>query len=140
MINLMIEPVLNGEKFHYFGKDAFITRASEDGKSFELMVVDCHGHRETRIIGLDSLPKHITPFQYRIINPHEFKPGNVIIAYKKHEMGANIIQAIIMNCSREMISFLFRDNGGEFRQQGLTARQIALNEIIVKGYPDPKIF
>ena len=140
MINLMIEPVLNGEKFHYCGKDAFITRASEDSKSFECIMVDCHGHRETRVIPLASLPKHIAPFLYRIINPHDFKPGNVIVAYKKKETGINIIQALILNCSKEMISFLFRDNGGEVRQQSLTARQIAVNGIVIQGYPDPKIY
>lgn len=91
---------------------------------------------------LDSVdvPDYFERYRFRITNPEVFEPGKVIFVYKKYEDRINKMYAIIRNCTTEMISFTFRDNGGELKTQGLTARQIAAHQIVVMLFPEPKIF
>lgn len=139
MIDLQIEKNLNtNDSFKMNGKIYRLIHEC-DRDHFHCMVTDKYNYPQPMVVAKDDVPRSMQPYEFRIVNPEVFEPGRVIFAYHKKPDHFNIIHGIIVKCTRQMISFTFRDNGGEIKSLGLTARQIATEGIVIQMYPDPKI-
>ena len=139
MIDLQIERFLNtNDAFKMNGK-IYRLMYECDKDHFHCMSTDKYNYPQPMIVAKNDIPRSMQPYEFRIVNPEVFEPGRVIFAYHKKPDSISIIHGIIVKCTRSMISFTFRDNGGEIKSVGLTARQIATDGIVVQMYPDPKI-
>lgn len=138
MTHLLVEKRLNTrDSFKLHGK--FYVPIGEDVKDglIQCRCSDKHNTVTFENIAIKDLPSGFEPFDYRITNSRLFERDRVILAYSKTEASIQKLHGIIRICTPEMISFTFSDIMGEIKTQGLTGRQIALNNIVILLYPEP---
>lgn len=140
MIDLCIEKFINArDEFKMHGK-IFRLMQEKDKDHFHCILIDKYNFPQPKIVAKLDIPNSMQPYEFRITNSHIFEPGKAIFIYHKLPDRINKLQAIVVKCTPNMISFFYRDNGGEFKSLGLTARQIATQAIVVQMYPEPRIF
>ena len=139
MERLLIEPKINASRFRFKGMDCFIRKM----ESVDRLIVhgtDDSGFERDFEMNSRSFPVGYVPIRFVIANALSFTPGRALFCYRKGEDYINMINALVIQCSDEMLSFIFRDTGGEFREQGLTANQIYAKDIEIFLYDKPKIW
>ena len=141
MIELQVGRALNINgtfkvKNHKYG----VLNEHSDGRIDCIRYLDNSPYGEPVTLPKELIPESFNKYRYYINNFTEFEPGRVIFVCKVYPDRINKLYGIIRKCSSEMISFTFRDTGGELRTQGLTARQIANDEIMIRMFPEPKVF
>ena len=139
MERLLIEPKINASMFRFKGMECFIRKMITIDK---LLVhgTDKSGYERDFEMNARSFPTGFIPVRFAIVNAMSFTPGRALFCYRKGEDFVNMINALVIYCSDEMLSFIFRDTGGEFREQGLTANQIYSKDIEIFLYDKPKIW
>lgn len=140
MIDLRIEKYLNThDEFKMHGRIYRLMHEC-DRNHFHCISIDKNNYPKPVTMMKEDIPNSMQPYEFRIVNSHEFEPGRAVFMYHKKPDRIDKMQGIIVKCTSQMLSFLYRDNGGEFKSLGLTARQIAAKGIVVQMYPEPTIF